>query len=54
MAVPVEMRTLRCAAIVLALALGGCASMNKNECLAVDWRTVGYEDAIGIVPVLED
>lgn len=44
MAVPVEMRTLRCAAIVLALALGGCASMNKNECLAVDWRTVGYED----------
>jgi hypothetical protein len=26
------------------LALGGCASMNKDECMTVDWRTVGYED----------
>jgi hypothetical protein len=30
---------------LLALAaLGGCATMNKDECLTVDWRTVGYED----------
>jgi hypothetical protein len=35
------------AAIALvALALQGCASMNKGECLAVDWRTVGYEDGV--------
>lgn len=44
MAVPMPMRVLRCAAMLVTLALGGCASMNKNECLAVDWRTVGYED----------
>jgi hypothetical protein len=29
-----------------ALALGGCASMGKDECLAVDWRTIGYEDGV--------
>lgn len=27
-----------------ALALGGCASMGKDECKAIDWRAVGYED----------
>ena len=27
-------------------ALAGCASMSKDECLAVDWRTVGYEDGV--------
>ena len=27
------------------LLLQGCAStMNENECVHVDWRTVGYED----------
>jgi hypothetical protein len=31
-------------AIVAFAALGGCATMNKDECLTVDWRTVGYED----------
>jgi len=31
---------------MIALALGGCASMSKDECLAVDWRTVGYEDGV--------
>lgn len=25
-------------------ALAGCASMGKDECLVMDWRTVGYED----------
>jgi len=24
----------------------GCASMSKDECLAVDWRTIGYEDGV--------
>lgn len=27
-----------------ALAIGGCATMSKEECLTVDWRTIGYED----------
>jgi hypothetical protein len=31
---------------LVALSLQGCASMNKDECLAVDWRTVGYEDGV--------
>ena len=31
---------------VTLLALSGCASMSKDECLAVDWRTVGYEDGV--------
>jgi hypothetical protein len=38
--------TLRRAGMV-ALAAGilcGCASMSKDECVTVDWRTVGYED----------
>ncbi len=28
------------------LVLAGCASMSKDECMAVDWRTVGYEDGV--------
>ena len=27
-------------------ALTGCSSMSANECLATDWRTVGYEDGV--------
>lgn len=34
----------RMGAALIALALSGCASMDKNECLAVDWRTIGFED----------
>jgi len=38
---------LRLAALIfMALALGGCASMNKSECLAVDWQVIGYEDGV--------
>lgn len=29
---------------VAALVLAGCSSVSKDECLAIDWRTVGYED----------
>ena len=29
-------------AAVLILALPGCATMSKSECLNVDWRTIGY------------
>lgn len=32
--------------LALGLWLPGCASMSKNECLAVDWRMVGYEDGV--------
>ena len=40
-------RTYAVASVVLAwlcAMLSGCASMSKEECLTVDWRTVGYED----------
>jgi hypothetical protein len=30
--------------VLAALCASGCATMDKNECLTVDWRTVGYED----------
>src|SRR5687768_8854199 len=29
---------------VTALALSGCSSMSESECLAMDWRMIGYED----------
>jgi hypothetical protein len=28
------------------LALGGCASLSKSQCLADDWETVGYRDGL--------
>lgn len=34
------------AVVLLAVLLGGCATMSKDECLYVDWRTVGYEDGV--------
>jgi ribosome modulation factor len=34
------------ATALLMLAMSGCASMNKAECLNVDWATVGYEDGV--------
>ena len=36
---------LAVAAVGVGLALSGCASMSQQECLAADWRLVGYEDA---------
>lgn len=32
------------------LALAGCASMSKSECLYADWRAVGYEDGAAGAP----
>lgn len=29
---------------ILALLLSACSTMNKNECLNADWRTIGYGD----------
>ena len=31
-------------ASMIALALSGCATMNQQECMVSDWRTVGFED----------
>jgi hypothetical protein len=36
--------------IVTTLLTAGCASMSKEECLAVDWRTIGYEDGVAGYP----
>lgn len=33
-------------AAALALALPGCASMSRNECVTADWYTIGYEGGI--------
>lgn len=30
--------------LVIALAVSGCASLSKNECLNADWRIIGFED----------
>lgn len=32
------------AALPLLLALGGCATMNRDECISANWRQVGYSD----------
>jgi len=32
--------------LVVLGALSGCTSMSANECMATDWRTVGYEDGV--------
>jgi hypothetical protein len=39
-------RTQWCAVAALALALQGCASMSKNECVTADWHAIGYESGI--------
>jgi hypothetical protein len=41
------MRTFHAVMLIGAIAvLGGCSSMSEKECLATDWRTVGYEDGV--------
>lgn len=37
---------LRGSAAMVLLALGACATMDREECLTVDWQTVGYEDGV--------
>ena len=37
---------MRTSAALLLLALSGCATMDRDECLTVDWRTVGFEDGV--------
>jgi len=31
---------------ICSLALSGCASMNKSECLTSDWQMIGFEDGV--------
>lgn len=38
--------TLGIGILCAASALAGCNSMSAQECLATDWRTVGYEDGV--------
>ena len=40
------MRAIAIASVCVALNLTGCASMSKDECRVVDWRTLGYEDGV--------
>src|SRR5262249_44695875 len=35
---------------LIALTTAGCAGMSKEECLAMDWRTLGYEDGVAGYP----
>lgn len=35
---------MRASAAILLFTLSGCATMDRDECLTVDWRTVGFED----------
>ncbi|MGD8618172.1 MAG: DUF2799 domain-containing protein [Gammaproteobacteria bacterium] len=37
---------LRAAVMVLLLLIQGCASLNKEECMAADWRLIGYQDGV--------
>lgn len=39
-------QSLSALAAVAALAISGCSSMSETECLATDWRMVGYEDGV--------
>jgi hypothetical protein len=32
--------------VCITAAVSGCSSMSANECMATDWRTVGYEDGV--------
>ncbi|MBL8268752.1 DUF2799 domain-containing protein [Steroidobacter sp.] len=46
MPTPTHASILRTGAAILLLALSGCATMDREECLTVDWRTVGFEDGV--------
>lgn len=46
MRTPTYRSMLRTSAALVLLALSGCASMSRDECLTVDWRTVGFEDGV--------
>ena len=37
-------KTLNFVLVVALAGLGGCASMSADECLTMDWATIGFED----------
>lgn len=37
-------------ALLALLALGGCATLSKKECLSADWREIGYRDGVAGYP----
>ncbi|MBF0188970.1 MAG: DUF2799 domain-containing protein [Magnetococcales bacterium] len=39
-----QSRVVALASLLLAWQLSGCASLSKEECLAADWRTIGFGD----------
>jgi hypothetical protein len=43
-------RLLFASLALVALSVTGCSSMSKTECLATDWRTIGYEDGVAGYP----
>lgn len=44
MSTPRSLRQSAAWLLSVALTMTGCASMNRSECVAVDWKTIGYED----------
>lgn len=42
----VRVLAIRLFAVTLALVIGGCTTLTKEECLTLDWRTLGYEDGV--------
>ena len=46
MAMPESSSTRLIVIAALALAVQGCASMSKNECVTADWYAIGYESGI--------
>ena len=45
------MSMLRTAFIVITAGLAGCAGLSEEECLSMDWETVGFEDGARGRPV---
>jgi hypothetical protein len=41
----------QCLVIALFLAVSGCATLSKTECLKAEWREIGFEDAANGYPV---
>jgi hypothetical protein len=41
---------VRAVLVLTVLSAAGCSSMSKTECLATDWRSVGYEDGVAGYP----
>ncbi|MGD2167496.1 MAG: DUF2799 domain-containing protein, partial [Gammaproteobacteria bacterium] len=45
------MSGIRAACLVIAASLCGCAGLSEEQCLSMDWRTVGFEDGARGRPV---